>query len=368
MARGPVGAVGGGGGRAAAPRDERVRERQRAQQRQRARQRQRQRAHGNGNGGHGNGYPYTAEAATELAALLGSGSAADLQRREDDLRAERDERLTRAWRADLEACEARRRRDDLATAAGVDPVRAGDRAFVTALLDVARTEMAAARAALAEHGTADEPTAAPAVARADEEVDAAEAQLRRMEQLRRTTALTRRYLARAQEQTHRDIAPVLAATLRDWLPGVTRGRYVDALVDPETLAVQVYGPSGRWRPADRLSVGTADQVYLLLRVALAQHLATSGETCPLLLDGVTAQADGERTTEILDLLLKLAPSARWCCSPRRRPCCAGRGSTSTATATASASWPRCPPVTRESARSSARMAVGVGLEGQSAPV
>ena len=58
--------------------------------------------------------------------------------------------------------------------------------------------------------------------------------------------------------------------------------------------------------ADRVSAGTADQVYLLLRVALAQHLAATGETCPLLLDGVTAQADGERTTEILDLLLKLA--------------------------------------------------------------
>ena len=40
-------------------------------------------------------------------------------------------------------------------------------------------------------------------------------------------------------------------------------------------------------------------------VALAQHLATTGETCPLLLDVVTAQADGERTAEILDLLLKL---------------------------------------------------------------
>jgi uncharacterized protein YhaN len=143
------------------------------------------------------------------------------------------------------------------------------------------------------------------VAAADEEVDAAEARLRRMEQLRRTTALTRRYLARAQEQTHRDIAPVLAETLRSWLPGVTRGRYVDAIVDPETLAVQVYGPAGRWRPVDRLSAGTADQVYLLLRVALAQHLAATGETCPLLLDGVTAQADGARTTEILDLLLDL---------------------------------------------------------------
>ncbi len=260
--------------------------------------------HGSGHNGHANGHANGT--ATELAALLG-GSPADLRRSaEDELRAVRDERLLEAWTADLAACEARRRRDDLAAAAGVDPVRAGDRAFVAALVDVARAEVTRARAALAELDPGDGPTEAPAVARADEEVDAAEAQLRRTEQLRRTTALTRRLLARAQEQAHRDVAPVLAATLRDWLPGVTRGRYVDAIVDPETLAVQVYGPSGRWRPVDRLSVGTADQVYLLLRVALAQHLAATGETCPLLLDGVTAQADGQRTTEILDLLLTLA--------------------------------------------------------------
>ena len=73
---------------------------------------------------------------------------------------------------------------------------------------------------------------------------------------------------------------MLATTLRGWLPNVTRGRYVDATVDPETLAVQVYGSGGRWRPVDRLSTGTTDQVYLLLRVALAEHLATTGERHP----------------------------------------------------------------------------------------
>ena len=167
--------------------------------------------------------------------------------------------------------------------------------------------MRRARGALEERPVAAPlPADGPGVARADEEVESAEAELRRIEQLRRTTALTRRFLARAQEQAHRDIAPVLAATLRSWLPGVTRGRYVDATVDPETLAIQVYGSGGRWRPLDRLSAGTTDQVYLLLRVALAQHLATTGETCPLLLDGVTAQSDDERTQEILDLLLRLA--------------------------------------------------------------
>ncbi len=64
------------------------------------------------------------------------------------------------------------------------------------------------------------------------------------------------------------------------------------------------GPDRRWRDADRLSVGTAEQACLLLRVALATHLS-AGETCPLLLDDVTVQADTERTVEILELLLTL---------------------------------------------------------------
>ena len=41
-------------------------------------------------------------------------------------------------------------------------------------------------------------------------------------------------------------------------------------------------------------------------MALAQHLATAGESCPLLLDDVTVQADEVRTREILDLLLRLS--------------------------------------------------------------
>ncbi len=105
---------------------------------------------------------------------------------------------------------------------------------------------------------------------------------------------------------HRDIAPSLAVTLRSRLPGITDGRYTDARVDPATLKVSVRGPSGPWRPAANLSLGTAEQVYLLLRFALAEHLSVTGETCPLLLDDITVQADDGRTTAILDLLLKLA--------------------------------------------------------------
>jgi uncharacterized protein YhaN len=87
------------------------------------------------------------------------------------------------------------------------------------------------------------------------------------------------------------------------LPVVTGNRYTDVTVDPLTLRVDVCDSTRRWRIADRLSFGTAEQVYLLLRIALAGHLVKPGVSCPLLLDDVTVHADRVRVIEILDLLL-----------------------------------------------------------------
>ena len=95
---------------------------------------------------------------------------------------------------------------------------------------------------------------------------------------------------------------------RSWLPDVTGGRYIDASVDPATLEVNVTGPGRHWRAADRLSVGTSEQVYLLLRVALAQHLTTTSERCPLLLDDVAVP--GRRRTRPADTRLAVAPFRR----------------------------------------------------------
>jgi len=105
---------------------------------------------------------------------------------------------------------------------------------------------------------------------------------------------------------HRGIAPVLAETIRQWLPAVTAGRYTDVTVNPTTLQVEVCGPTRQWRKADLLSYGTAEQIYLLLRIALADHLTKNHDVCPLVLDDVTVHADLSRTRDILDLLLKIA--------------------------------------------------------------
>ena len=140
------------------------------------------------------------------------------------------------------------------------------------------------------------------VAETEEALAAAQSDLERVRRLDATLKLTRSFLVKAQEHVHRSIAPVLAAALRDWLPAVTHGRYTEALVDPETLEVKVRAESAPWRRAPRLSHGTAEQVYLGLRIAMAKHLTGRGEVCPLLLDDVTVQSDPERKIAILEAL------------------------------------------------------------------
>ncbi|PWK79410.1 AAA domain-containing protein [Lentzea atacamensis] len=146
--------------------------------------------------------------------------------------------------------------------------------------------------------------ALPGVPEAEEDVQAAAAVLAEVQAEVEAIDLASRYLVAAREKVHSTIAPALEDTLRSWLPLVTDGRYVDAAVDPLSLTVRVCAASETWHQASRLSLGTTEQVYLLLRVALAQHLAT--EACPLLLDDVTVQADDARTRAVLDLLLRLS--------------------------------------------------------------
>lgn len=111
----------------------------------------------------------------------------------------------------------------------------------------------------------------------------------------------------ARDRARANIAPAVEARICPWLPRVTRGRYVDATVSPDDLTLQVTDQAGQVREAELLSQGTTEQVFLLLRVALAQVLvAGARESMPIVLDDVTVQSDQSRTFAILDLLHELS--------------------------------------------------------------
>ena len=150
----------------------------------------------------------------------------------------------------------------------------------------------------------------PSVVDAEEEVAAAERELAHLRQLDGTLKTAIEFLQRAEERVHRDIAPILKRTVLEWLPEVTGARYDECKVDPESLEVDVRGGTGPWRSASYLSRGTAEQVYLLLRLALARHLTLPNETCPMLLDDVLAACDAGRKEAVLTMLRAISREAQ----------------------------------------------------------
>jgi len=222
----------------------------------------------------------------ELQRLLGDESLADL--------------ATKAIELELEAGEkaAGLSEDAIATFAGSDNLDD----LVKSMEEELRSsehESATLRGQVKERSV-------PSVPEAEERVERAEREHDRVQRLDRTLALAVQYLGDAQDKVHRDIAPVLAEFLGARIGPTTGGRYREAMVDPESLDVKVRDGSGDWRPAKNLSQGTTEQVYLLLRIAMAEHLTVQGEACPLILDDVLVQFDGERSIAVLDLLHEIS--------------------------------------------------------------
>ena len=149
----------------------------------------------------------------------------------------------------------------------------------------------------------------PSVADAEETLDDALREQERVALLERALDSTIRFLEQAQERIQRNIAPILSSTVLEWLPRVTDGRYDDCRIDPESLLVEVCGRNG-WHRAQLLSHGTAEQIYLLLRLALARHLTKEGEVCPLILDDVVSASDALRKRVVLETLLAISESTQ----------------------------------------------------------
>lgn len=144
------------------------------------------------------------------------------------------------------------------------------------------------------------------VSEAEEKLEQAKGELDRVQRLHRTLRKTMDLLDVARDRVQRDIAPVLADALTERLHGITDGRYTRAIVDPATLEIRVRSSSGKLRNASLLSQGTAEQIYLLLRLAMAEHLITTDERAPFVLDDALVQTDSARAAVLLDLLHDLS--------------------------------------------------------------
>ncbi len=116
-------------------------------------------------------------------------------------------------------------------------------------------------------------------------------------------------VARARRRIIQKILPATMEYMRRILPQLTRDRYHDAELDPETYKIKVWderaGQSGAWKEKNIFSGGTKDQFSLALRLAFA--LATLPQergTSPgfIFLDEPLGSFDADRASALLYLL------------------------------------------------------------------
>ena len=181
---------------------------------------------------------------------------------------------------------------------GIEQLEAGERVAIDA--------EHVARAALARVDTSDE------AAQAREEMEAAIARyragVRPWAQLKLAEALLGEALRRHREKAQ---GPVVALA-GDYFRLMTGGRFVRLLVndDSEAPVLLAQPAQGKAVEISALSEGTADQLYLALRLAALQVQRKPDRVMPLVLDDVLMTADDERAAHMFRALEKFAATSQ----------------------------------------------------------
>lgn len=107
-------------------------------------------------------------------------------------------------------------------------------------------------------------------------------------------------LKRADETLRSRFSPQITAEAGELLAKLTDGKYPNVLLEPD-MRLSVREEGGMvMRPAAAMSCGTADQMYLALRLAMVHRLLP--EDAPLILDDTLVNFDDERAASAVRLL------------------------------------------------------------------
>ena len=108
----------------------------------------------------------------------------------------------------------------------------------------------------------------------------------------------------AAADIRKSLAPALEKRMNAIAGRITGGRYTDLRVDDRLDLKTVSPETGGISGIRLLSGGTTDQLYLAMRLAMAEILAPEGESLPVFLDEVFSQFDDERTGQTIRYLFE----------------------------------------------------------------
>ncbi len=140
----------------------------------------------------------------------------------------------------------------------------------------------------------------------DEELSELETKKEQLTDISSSIKAALEVLSEASSEIQKDFVPVLNNKMSKIIDRISMGRYLDLRANAQ-LTLNVISPeTGDVVPASLLSSGTTDQMYLALRLAMADFITSGNEQLPLLLDEIFSQFDDIRTEQTLELLEELA--------------------------------------------------------------
>jgi hypothetical protein len=145
--------------------------------------------------------------------------------------------------------------------------------------------------------------AIPELAPIEEDVERLRAELEHLETFDRALALAGSTVSRLTHEAHQMFARRLETYAAEALHKVTGGRYSEIRIDPTTFILRARVPeTGQIVDLESLSAGTRDQVYLIVRIAMARVFAEGLELPPLLLDDPFAYWDDTRIDRCIPII------------------------------------------------------------------
>lgn len=140
----------------------------------------------------------------------------------------------------------------------------------------------------------------------DAQLDNLAEEIKTLQQEYDAIELARTVLTQADEALHARFSPKLTQRAEDYFSILTQGQYSQMFLSKDLeVSVQERG-SVTPRPLAVLSQGTADALYLALRLAMTDLVLPNPTACPLVLDDALLTLDDEHLRLTLELLMELA--------------------------------------------------------------
>lgn len=151
-----------------------------------------------------------------------------------------------------------------------------------------------------------------ALAEVAEDIERAQQRLDRLTFEGRALQVAMDALEAAADDYTRNFLPRLNRTIARRLEAVTDGHYAAVEVDRGDFGIRVQAPElKRFIRPENFSQGVQDQIYLLLRLGLAEMVSEGRETLPFLLDDPFVNYDSGRLALTLDMLAHLAEETQF---------------------------------------------------------